>query len=92
LSVLLREWLTRCAEEYTAARGLPGLRIALNKLSPFRAVVADVAPEAARLLEAHDVVPLLLSTLRTGVFDELGWPALDETYTELAAEAATASR
>ncbi|MFE2205801.1 hypothetical protein [Streptomyces rubiginosohelvolus] len=92
LSVLLREWLTRCAEEYTAARGLPGLRIALNKLSPFRAVVADVAPEAARLLEEHDVVPLLLSTLHTGVFDELGWPALDETYTELAAEAATASR
>ncbi|MGW4036208.1 hypothetical protein ACWEIM_07950 [Streptomyces sp. NPDC004778] len=90
LSVLLREWLTRCAEEYTAARGLPGLRIALNRLSPFRAVVADVAPEAARLLEEHDVVPLLLSTLRTGVFDELGWPALDETYTELAAEAATA--
>ncbi|MFD5692138.1 hypothetical protein [Streptomyces rubiginosohelvolus] len=92
LSVLLREWLNRCAEEYTAARGLPGLRIALNKLSPFRAVVADVAPEAARLLEEHDVVPLLVSTLRTGVFDELGWPALDETYTELAAEAATASR
>ncbi|MFI7325322.1 hypothetical protein ACIBQ3_11700 [Streptomyces rubiginosohelvolus] len=92
LSVLLREWLTRCAEEYTAARGLPGLRVALNKLSPFRAVVADVAPQAARLLEEHDVVPLLLSTLRTGVFDELGWPALDETYTELAAEAATASR
>ncbi|MDJ1640595.1 hypothetical protein [Streptomyces pakalii] len=92
LSVLLREWLTRCAEEYTAARGLPGLRIALNKLSPFRAVVADVAPEAARLLEEHDVVPLLLSTLRTGIFDELGWPALDEIYTELAAEAATASR
>lgn len=92
LSVLLREWLTGCAEEYTAARGLPGLRTALNKLSPFRAVVGDVAPEAARLLEEHDVVPLLVSTLRTGVLDELGWPALDETYTELAAEAATASR
>ncbi|MCX4713218.1 hypothetical protein PV689_31780 [Streptomyces sp. ATCC51928] len=92
LSVLLREWLTACAEEYTAARGLPGLRIALNKLSPFRAVVADVAPEAARLLEEHDVVPLLAATLRTGVFDELGWSALDETYAELAAEAATASR
>ncbi|MEU5327223.1 hypothetical protein [Streptomyces parvus] len=92
LSVLLREWLTGCAEQYTAARGLPGLRIALNQLSPFRAVVADVAPEAARLLEEHDVVPLLAATLRTGVFDELGWPALDETYAELAAEAATASR
>ncbi|WP_228993882.1 hypothetical protein [Streptomyces sp. DH8] len=92
LSALLREWLTGCAEEYATARGIPGLRLAFNKLSPFRSVVADVAPEAARLLERHDVVPLLVSTLRTGVFDELGWPALDETYDELAAEVAAASR
>ncbi|MEW1692924.1 hypothetical protein ACIQOF_36105 [Streptomyces sp. NPDC091265] len=87
LSVILREWLTGRAEEYAAARGLPGLESAFNRLSAFRAVVADVAPEAVRLLEAHDVVPLLASTLRTGVFDELGWSALDETYAELAAEA-----
>ncbi|TXS39094.1 hypothetical protein [Streptomyces sp. OR43] len=92
LSVILGEWLTRRAEEYTAARGLPGLESALNRLSAFRAVVADVAPEAVRLLEAHDVVPLLASTLRTGVFDELGWAALDETYAELAAEADAAAR
>ncbi|WP_405683393.1 hypothetical protein [Streptomyces sp. NBC_00057] len=88
LSGILREWLTACAEEYTAARGLPGLHTALNRLSAFRTVVADVAPEAVRLLKGHDVVPLLASTLRTGVLDELGWPALDETYAELAAEAA----
>lgn len=88
LSGILREWLTARAEEYTAARGLPGLQTALNRLSAFRAVVADVAPEAVRLLQVHDVVPLLASTLRTGVLDELGWPALDETYAELAAEAA----
>lgn len=90
LSEMLREWLTACAEEYTAARGLPGLQTALNRASAFRAVVADVAPEAVRLLKGHDVVPLLASTLRTGVLDELGWPALDETYAELAAEAAAA--
>lgn len=90
LSAILREWLTARAEEYTAARGLPGLRTALNRLSPFRAVMPDVAPEAVRLLESHDVVPLLASTLRTGVLDELGWPALDEAYAELAAEAAAA--
>jgi hypothetical protein len=90
LSAILREWLTACAEEYTAARGLPGLRTALNRLSAFRAVMSDVAPEAVRLLRSHDVVPLLASTLRTGVLDELGWPALDETYAELAAEAAAA--
>ncbi|MEU9058699.1 hypothetical protein AB0D13_07360 [Streptomyces sp. NPDC048430] len=90
LSVILREWLTACAAEYTAARGLPGLQTALHKLSAFRSVVADVAPEAVRLLEGHDVVPLLASTLRTGVLDELGWSALDEAYAELAAEAAAA--
>ncbi|MFC8226480.1 hypothetical protein [Streptomyces sp. NPDC057287] len=92
LSGILREWLTVCAEEYTAARGLPGLRVALNKLSAYRSVVAEVAPEAVRLLTDHDVVPLLASTLRTGVLDELGWSALDETYAELAAEASSATR
>ncbi|MEV0784433.1 hypothetical protein AB0I52_15955 [Streptomyces sp. NPDC050423] len=86
LSGILREWLTACAEEYTAARGLPGLQAALNRLSLFRTVVADVAPGAVRLLKGHDVVPLLAATLRTGVLDELGWPALDATYAELAAE------
>ncbi|MGK3090236.1 hypothetical protein ACG93S_08620 [Streptomyces sp. WAC01490] len=91
LSGVLREWLTARAEEYTAARGLPGMQSALNKVSGFRAVAAEVAPEAVRLLKAHDVVPLLAATLRTGVLDELGWPALDETYAELAAEAAAAS-
>lgn len=90
LSGILREWLTSCAEEYTAARGLRGLQTALNRLSAFRAVIGEVAPEAVRLLEGHDVVPLLASTLRSGVLDELGWPALDEVYGELAAEAAAA--
>ncbi|MFG2669804.1 hypothetical protein [Streptomyces sp. NPDC048445] len=88
LSGILREWLTACAEEYTAARGLPGLQAALNRLSSFRTVVADVAPEAVRLLSGHEVVPLLAATLRTGVLDELGWPALDTAYAELAAESA----
>ncbi|MGY3678132.1 hypothetical protein [Streptomyces sp. TE33382] len=92
LSTILREWLNACAAEYTAARGFSGLHIALTRLSAFRHVVADVAPEVVRLLESHTVVPLLASTLRTGVLDELGWPALDETYAELAAEAATAAR
>ncbi|MFF3171978.1 hypothetical protein ACFVQ0_05110 [Streptomyces sp. NPDC057900] len=92
LSGILREWLTACAEEYTAARGLPGLRAALNRLSSFRSVIADVAPEAVRLLKGHEVVPLLAATLRTGVLDELGWPALDTAYAELAAESAGVHR
>lgn len=92
LSGILREWLTARAEEYTAARGLPALHTTLNRLSAFRTVAADVAPDAVRLLKSHDVVPLLAATLRTGILDELGWTALDETYTELAAEAAAAAR
>ncbi|MGW2277751.1 hypothetical protein [Streptomyces sp. NPDC001770] len=88
LSGILREWLTACAEEYTAARGLPGLSVALGKLSAYRSVAAEVAPEAVRLLQDHRLVPLLASTLRTGVLDELGWPALDDAYAELAAETA----
>ncbi|MFD9425598.1 MULTISPECIES: hypothetical protein [unclassified Streptomyces] len=92
LSGILREWLTDRAAEYTAARGLPALHTALSRLSVFRDVIADVAPEAVRILKGHAVVPLLASTLRTGVLDELGWPALDETYAELAAEAAAAAR
>lgn len=92
LSGIVREWLNTCAEEYTAARGLPGLHTALDSLSAFRTVVADVAPEAVRLLKGHDVVPLLAATLRTGVLDELGWPALDEAYAELDAEAVAVVR
>ncbi|MEU3601258.1 hypothetical protein ABZ714_21445 [Streptomyces sp. NPDC006798] len=90
LSGILREWLTARAREYTEAVGLPRLLTTYNRISAFRPVVADVAPEAVRLLEGHDVVPVLAATLRTGVLDELGWPALDETYAELAAESAAA--
>ncbi|MCK1797067.1 hypothetical protein MTQ01_13775 [Streptomyces sp. XM4193] len=88
LSVVLREWLTARAEEYTTARGLPGLRSALGRLAGFGRVVEKVAPEAVSLVGAHSVVPVLAAALRAGVPDELGWPALDEAYTELAAEAA----
>ncbi|MER5493635.1 hypothetical protein [Streptomyces sp. NPDC002490] len=88
LSGVLREWLTARAEEYANARGLPRLRTTFNRISAFRAVIADVAPEAVRLLAEHEVVPLLAATLRTGLLDELGWSALDETYAELAAEVA----
>ncbi|MCK8678395.1 hypothetical protein [Streptomyces lichenis] len=92
LSAVLREWLTARAEEYTAARGLPALHSALGRISVFRPVAGQVAPEAVRLLRAHDVAPLLASSLRTGVLDELGWPALDETCAELTAEADAAAR
>ncbi|CAM5399014.1 hypothetical protein SMICM304S_10094 [Streptomyces microflavus] len=74
LSVILREWLTARAEEYMAARGLPGLRTALNRLLAFRTVVADVAPEAVRLLESHDVG-------RNSRDDAARWLALDHDPT-----------
>lgn len=55
-------------------------------------MVADVAPQAVRLLKGHGVVPLLASSLRIGVLDELGWSALDEIYAGLAAEVAARQR
>ncbi|GAB3904359.1 hypothetical protein GCM10029964_097960 [Kibdelosporangium lantanae] len=43
------------------------------------------APEAARRIGDLDVVPLLTETLRTGLFDEFGWPALEKAVAKLAA-------
>ncbi|MFF3331745.1 hypothetical protein ACFYWX_19610 [Streptomyces sp. NPDC002888] len=78
LSEVLREWLDDAAGELTAAVGLPAAGAALHRLRPFRPVAAQVNPEAVARVAAHEVAPLLGRTLRAGILDELGWPALDE--------------
>ncbi|NED71174.1 hypothetical protein G3I51_02150, partial [Streptomyces sp. SID9944] len=45
-----------------------------------------VAPGAVATVAAVDVAPLLGRTLRAGILDELGWPALDEALRRLDAE------
>ncbi len=86
LGDVLREWLDDAVGELTGAVGLPGARKALDRLSPFRSVAARVNPEAVARAAAYGAAPLLGRTLRTGVLDELGWPALDEALLRLDAE------
>jgi hypothetical protein len=75
---VLHDWLAERTEEFIGAVGLPGSRAVLARLQPFRRVAARVNPDAVAAVAAHDLAPLLLRTLRTGIFDELCWPALEE--------------
>ncbi|MFH0178514.1 hypothetical protein [Streptomyces cacaoi] len=86
LSEVLREWLDDAAGELASAVGLPAARAALERLRPFRTVAARVSPAAVAVVAAHAVAPLLGHTLRAGLLDELGWPALDEALRRLDAE------
>ncbi|MFG2129458.1 hypothetical protein ACGFNV_16890 [Streptomyces sp. NPDC048751] len=78
LSGVLREWLDEATGELTGAVGLPAAGAALHRLRPFRPVAATVNSEAVARVGAHEVAPLLGRTLRAGIMDELGWPALEE--------------
>ncbi|MFJ8543657.1 hypothetical protein ACIRFH_16850 [Streptomyces sp. NPDC093586] len=78
LGDVLREWLDGAVAELAGATGLPGARTALNRLSPFRSVAPRVNPEAVARVARYETAPLLGRTLRAGILDELGWPALDE--------------
>ncbi|GAB1332445.1 hypothetical protein ACE1SV_67840 [Streptomyces sennicomposti] len=86
LADVLREWLEDAADELAAAAGLPTARAALERMRPFRTVAAQVAPRAVATVAAVDVAPLLGRTLRAGIPDELGWPALNEALRRLDAE------
>ncbi|WP_183091237.1 hypothetical protein [Streptomyces radicis] len=78
LRELLREWLAARADEVTGATALPAARAALDRLLAAERIAADVHPDALARVTAHDLAPLVARTLRAGIFDELGWPALDE--------------
>ncbi|MEV5343255.1 hypothetical protein AB0K93_33000, partial [Streptomyces sp. NPDC052676] len=89
LADVLREWLDDAAAELAGATTLPAAGAALERLRPFRAVAARISPEAVARVAAVDVAPLLGRTLRAGIPDELGWPALDEALRRLDAETRT---
>ncbi|MFS0696486.1 hypothetical protein [Streptomyces nitrosporeus] len=88
LREVAREWLEEAAGTYTRAAGLPGARTALDRMRPFREVAAAVAPAAVARTAGHPLAPLLGRTLRAGILDELGWPALEKALRLLDAEAA----
>ncbi|MGW0767656.1 hypothetical protein [Streptomyces sp. NPDC002676] len=83
---VLGEWLDEAADDVTRAVGLPGARTALDRLRPFRVIASEVNPDAVARVARRETAPLLGRTLRAGILDELGWPALDEAVRRLDAE------
>ena len=78
-----RAWLL----EHVAAlekKGFPDVADALETLEDKTgpAMYAEF-PEALAQLKAVDLAPVLERTLTAGVFDELGWPALEQIWLEL---------
>lgn len=85
LGEAVRRWLELIADELSGPLGLPGLTRLLGRVDHFtdRAALAT-APGAVARISAVDVAPVLAGTLRAGILDELGWPALDEAVRRLA--------
>ncbi|MDI2126918.1 hypothetical protein [Yinghuangia seranimata] len=80
---VMHAWLADRAADLETQSALPGARAALDALHPFNAVCADVNPDVVARVQAFDMAPLLARTLRVGLLDELGWPALDEAFDRL---------
>lgn len=88
LRAALRTWITRAAADITAT-GLPGLQAHLGNQAVVRLPEAFMdVPEAAESIAATDVAAALHTTLRAGLLDELGWPALEEAVARLKSAAA----
>ncbi|MFI6407644.1 DNA-binding protein [Streptomyces sp. NPDC050548] len=79
---LLTQWVRTVVERFTAV-GLPQLPDALARLKWLPAEALALAEADVREAVATDLAPVLAHTLRTGLFDELGWPAWEEAAAEL---------
>ncbi|MFF3454042.1 hypothetical protein ACFYXH_06870 [Streptomyces sp. NPDC002730] len=84
LRAVLAGWLADRAEDLSQPLGLPGLDGLLGRLTKFSAPsVLAAAPEAVDRIAAVSPAGALARTLRAGILDELGWPALEEALPEL---------
>jgi hypothetical protein len=83
LRIALRHWLERQAVA-VRADSLAALNRALIKLRPLQLaeIYADT-PQTVERIASTNVARTLATTLRTGIFDEFGWPALDEAAVRL---------
>ncbi|WP_133258189.1 hypothetical protein [Streptomyces sp. V2] len=75
--LLLADWLREVVQRL-AASGLPSLPQALAPLTWLPAEALALAPDEIRTVTGAGLAPLLARTLRTGLLDELGWPAWDK--------------
>ncbi|MFI2713811.1 hypothetical protein ACH495_27185 [Micromonospora sp. NPDC018662] len=77
LRTALRRWLDTLADA-VGRQGLPAIDHQLDRVDTVACPAGfAVNPDAVRRLVAHDLGPILGRTLRTGLLDEYGWPALD---------------
>ncbi|MGW1884848.1 hypothetical protein [Streptomyces sp. NPDC001970] len=79
LRTVLAGWIADRADDLERPFGLPELDSQLKRLSRFSSPsVLAAAPEAVDRIVSVSPAPALARTLRAGIFDELGWPALEE--------------
>ncbi|MEU5096744.1 DNA-binding protein [Streptomyces sp. NPDC020996] len=83
---LLTEWVRSVARNFTVV-GLPQLPDALSRLKWLPAVALALAEEDVRAAVTTDLAPVVVRTLRAGLFDELGWPAWEEATAALVPKA-----
>ncbi|MDH6219742.1 DNA-binding protein [Streptomyces pseudovenezuelae] len=79
---LLARWVRTVVERFTAV-GLPQLPDALARLKWLPAEALALAEADVREAVATDLAPVLVRTLRAGLFDELGWPAWEQAAADL---------
>ncbi|MET8828214.1 DNA-binding protein [Streptomyces sp. NPDC004610] len=79
---LLARWVAGVVKRFTAV-GLPQLPDALAQLAWLPAEALALAEDEVREAVATDLAPILVRTLRAGLFDELGWPAWEEAVADL---------
>lgn len=80
-------WFDRVADR-VVDRGLPTLGKELDRVTLFACPEGlAINPGAVRRIVEHELGPVLGRTLRAGVLDELGWPALDRAVADLTAGA-----
>ncbi|UWP85045.1 hypothetical protein Dfulv_12775 [Dactylosporangium fulvum] len=89
LRAVLHWWMDRLADR-VVQQGLTTINAELDRLALVSCPEGlAVNPEAVRRILDHDLGPVLGRTLRTGVFDEFGWPALEEAVTRIALDGQT---
>ncbi|QDY81428.1 DNA-binding protein [Streptomyces qinzhouensis] len=79
---LLARWVAAVVKRFTVA-GLPQLPDALDRLKWLPSEALALAEDEVREAVATDLAPVLVRTLRAGLFDELGWPAWEEAVADL---------
>ncbi|WP_106400168.1 DNA-binding protein [Actinocorallia populi] len=79
---ILTEWMTTVARE-TIVPSLPRLPEQLGRLERLPGTVLALAEKEVRAVAATDLAPVLVRSLRAGLFDELGWPAWEEALASL---------